>query len=121
MLLNFNLGSGLFELAFEGFGFILGHAFFDGLGCLINQGFGFFQSETGEFFHQFYYGEFGAASAFEDNVKFGLLFGSFFAAASAGGTCYYGRGRSGFNAVLVFEVISQFIHLFYGEVYELIA
>jgi hypothetical protein len=50
-LLDVGLGASFFELLLRGFGVGLGHGFFDGLRCAVNQVFGFFQAEARQFAH----------------------------------------------------------------------
>ena len=42
-LLEFYRGPGVLQPALDFFGFFLGGSFFDGLGCLVDESFGFFQ------------------------------------------------------------------------------
>src|SRR5436305_363886 len=46
VLLYFNGCAGVGELLFDGLSFVLADAFFDGLGCAVNQVLGFFQAEA---------------------------------------------------------------------------
>ena len=73
-LLQFDYCSGFFDLLLHLFGFFLCYAFFDGLGCAVNEFLSFFESEAGDFADNFDYADFVGAVVFEDYVKFGLLF-----------------------------------------------
>ena len=48
-LLQFDYCSGFFDLLLHLFGFFLCYAFFDGLGCAVNEFLSFFESEAGDF------------------------------------------------------------------------
>src|SRR5512133_2517907 len=50
-LLEFHLGSGLFQLSLDLLRLVLGHAFLDGLGCALDQVLGLLEAQTGERTH----------------------------------------------------------------------
>src|SRR5947209_7120197 len=62
-----HFGSDLLSLFF-------GDAFFDGLGCLVNNGFRFFQTQTSEFAHNFNDVDLVRTNIGEYGVELGLLF-----------------------------------------------
>jgi len=50
-LLEFDLGASFFQFLLGGFCICFGRAFFDGFGCAVDQVFGFFQAQAGDFAH----------------------------------------------------------------------
>ena len=90
-LLQFDYCSGFFDLLLHLFGFFLCYAFFDGLGCAVNEFLSFFESEAGELLHELHHGELVGAAALKDHVEAGLLFGCGSATAS-GGACGHSYG-----------------------------
>ena len=46
-----DLSAHLFDGLLEGFGFVLGHAFLDGLGCCLDHGLGIAKTQAGGFTH----------------------------------------------------------------------
>jgi len=103
-LLHLNLSTGLFQLGFEGIGFVLRTLLFHGLGSTVNQFFGFLEAQTREVFHQLNDGQFVSAGIFEDNVKFSLSSSSRGSISTTCSRTCNGNGcSSGFNTVLVLE------------------
>src|SRR5215470_11078149 len=73
-LLNFDLGSGFFELLLDGSSFVLADAFLDGLGSAVNEVFRFFQAEARNFANGLNDVDLVAAHVGENNGELCLLF-----------------------------------------------
>src|SRR5699024_3618511 len=106
-----------------GVGFFFADAFFDCFRCAFNEVFGIFEAETGDFANSFDDLDFLAANVSEDDVEFGLLFSSGFAAAAAS-SCNSNRCCCAY-APLLFELFDEFGDLddveFGEEVDDLVA
>src|SRR5699024_11374424 len=76
VLLEFDFCASFFQLLLSFFGIFFGNAFLNGLGCTVNQFFGFFQAKTGDFTNNLNNADLVSAKVVKDQVEFGLLFGS---------------------------------------------
>ena len=115
MLFKFNFGADFFEYFFQRFSVGFGQTFFDGVRSTVNEIFGFFQTETGVFFHSFNNCEFVGTRTFQYNIERGFFFRS--SCTSSGGSGNSNSCSSGFNAIFLFEDLSQLVYFFYGQVY----
>ena len=118
LLFKFNFSASVFELFFERLSIGFGQAFFDGVGSAIDQILSLFQTQTGQFFNGFDNCEFVSAGSFQYNIERCFFFG-------CGSTAGCGSSNSnsscgcGFNAIFLFEDLSQLVYFFYGQVYQL--
>jgi hypothetical protein len=76
LLLDFGFRASFFQLLLAGFCVCFRNRFFHGLRCAIDQVFGFFQAQTGDFANCFDDADFVRAEIGQDQVEFGLLFSS---------------------------------------------
>ena len=119
-LFQFNLTTCIFELCFQLVGFFAWQAFLDRAWSFIHHRFGFFEAKScyGAYFLN--HGNFVTAYARQDHVKFGLLFATVGAVATAStrsSNRYACRSR--FDVVFFFEVICKFAGFFDREANEL--
>jgi len=104
-LLDLDLGTGGLELGLDVLGFVLGHAFLDGLRSAVDQVLGFLEAQAGDgadFLNDI---DRGCALALEDDVERRLLFGR----SGSGGATSGGDGdrSGGGNAPLGLEVLHE--------------
>src|SRR6266478_216557 len=74
LLLDLDLGAGVFELLLDGRSLVLVHAFLDGLGCAIHEVLGFFQAQARDFADRLNDVDLVAANIGEHDGEFRLLF-----------------------------------------------
>src|SRR6476469_7318490 len=121
-LLNLYFSTSFFQLLLQRLSFVLGYAFFQGLGSTVNQFLSLFQAQAGQVLHQLHYCQLLATSSFQDYVEGGFLFSSGSVSTSASATSHhYGSSSSGLNAVLVLQDACQFVYFFHRQVYELLS
>lgn len=117
-LSNFNFSTSFSQLGFQVFSFSFAYALFNSLGSAVNQFFGFFQAQTGQVFYDFNDVQLVGAGSFQYYVKRSFFFSS--RGSTTGSRAGNGNGSSSrLNAIFVFQDGSQFVYLFYSQVYEL--
>ena len=115
MLFKFNFSADFFEYFFQRFSIGFGQTFFDGVRSTVNEIFGFFQTEASVLFHSLNNCEFVSANTFQYNIERGFFFLN--SCTSSGGSSNSNCCSGGFNAILLFEDLSQLVYFFYGQVY----
>ncbi len=116
-LFQFNFSAGFFELSLEAFSVSLGETFLDYAGSAVNEFLSFLEAETGELLHELNDLELFIAGSLEDYVERGLLFSG--CTGSCGACCNCNSSSGGFNAIFLFEDLSEFVNFLNGEVYKL--
>merc|ERR1711965_325923 len=101
--------AGLFDLFLKGFGFILGHAFFDGLGRSFHQSLGIAEAEAGGVANSLENFDLRCSvEAFEDDVEFSLLLNGFSTAtSSAGGSHHDASGCGGGHTECLLNLLNK--------------
>ena len=115
MLFKFNFSADFFEYFLQRFSIGLSQTFFDGVRSTVNEIFSFFQTEASMLFYSFNHCEFVSTSTFQYNIERGFFFLS--SCTSSGGSSNSNSCSSGFNAIFLFEDLSQLVYFFYGQVY----
>src|SRR5579859_957246 len=87
-LFNGNFRADLGHFVSDALGLFFRDAFFDRFGSLVNDGFGLFQTQAGEFAHDFDDVDLVGANLGQDGIKLGLLFDG------CGGYSFGGNGHS---------------------------
>src|SRR5690606_32503421 len=95
----------------------LGNAFLNWFGCIVNQIFGFLETQTGDLANDLDNINLLVANGSEDNVKFCLLFYSCFSTASSGSSsnCHRSGGR---YAKLLLHSLNQFAEFQYSHIFN---
>src|SRR5882724_10230899 len=107
LLLDLDLGAGVFELLLDGRGLVLVHAFLDGLGCAINEVLGFFQAQARDFANRLDDVDLVAANVGEHDGEFRLLFRRCRAACCRAAARRHYRGSRRGNAEGFFHFFHQ--------------
>src|SRR5689334_22358117 len=110
LLLDFGFRASFFQLLLAGFCVCFRNRFFHGLRCAIDQIFGFFQAQTGDFANCLDDANFVRAEIGQNQVEFGLLFSS---RASSGAASCWSCHCCGRNAELLFECLDQVVQVHY--------
>ena len=108
-LLDLDFGTSLFEGFLQALCLFLRDAFLNGLGGVVNQLLGLFQTEGGHILDSLHNTKFLGliGNTLQDHVEGGLLLGG--GGASGGGASGNCDGSGGgFNAVLLFQDVSEF-------------
>src|SRR5579859_5697870 len=107
LLLDLDLGASLFEDLLDLLGFVLVHAFLDGLRSSLDQVLGFLQAQAGDRTDFLNHVDLLVAGIGEDHVEVGLLFGGSGSGGSATTDGSHGDRSGGGNAPLLFEQLGK--------------
>ena len=113
-LLYFDSSASFFQFGFGFVGIGFGNFFLDSFRSAVNQGFGFFQAQAGQFADRFDNGDLAGTSVFQDNVEFGLFFSS--ASGSSASSGNGNRSSSGY-AEFFFQGFYEFSEFQYCLLY----
>ena len=115
-----DFAAGLFDFLLEGFGFVLGDAFLDGLGSSFHQSLGVAEAEAGgvaDSLEDLDLG--GSVEALEDDVELRLLFSSFTTtSSSARGSHHDAGGSGGGHTEGLFNLLDQLGSFKQGEGFQ---
>ena len=106
VLLELDLGASFFQLLLSVFSISFGQAFFNSLRSTVNQVFGFFQAQTGDFAHDFNDANFVCANVSQEHGEFGLLF-SGGSSATSSRSCNSNSGGSSRHTEFFFHFFDQ--------------
>ena len=117
ILFELNLSTSFFELFLEAFGVSLSKTFLNNRRSAVYEFLSFLEAKAGELFHELNYCELACAGVLKNYVERRLFF--FSGGTGSGAGCYCYSCSCGFDTILVFEDLSEFVNFFNGKVYQL--